>query len=480
MSRDLCERVARVISLVGSHPSATVFPAPNWSISLKYLLKNNDDSRALTDALAEHGKFETLRLQQSNVHLRRANLGRLTTLTDVDLSYNWIGRFPPDFAQLVNLERLTAKSCKVYDVDALCSLPKLTSLNLRSNELSGLPDAFGNLSTLRSLNLCRNNENNWSVDGLLPLCRLRSLTELFLSECRLEQLPAAFDKLTSLQTVHLDSACMTVLSDVFGAMTQLQKLFLRENLSLHALPLSITRLSALVELDLMSVQVRALPSFFGNLRALRKLDLSRTLLETLPDSFGQLTSLEHLSMDEMDGLRCLPDSFGRLSSLTRLSLRSTKLPRLPDSFCNLTSLTHLCVRACVDELPADLGRLSSLCFLDAAKNDLTSLPRSIGGLRALQVLDVSHNSLSSLPSSVGCLQSLHEFRCVDNGKKVARRLQVSMRRLRKCGGRRAAFRRRVVRVYQEALLLWRCAPSHDVHLLDCGGTAADVFVRVIL
>jgi Leucine-rich repeat (LRR) protein len=58
------------------------------------------------------------------------------------------------------------------------------------------------------------------------------------------------------------------------------------------------------------------------------------------------------------------------------------------------------------EIPAEIGGLSALTWLDLASNQLTSVPASLGGLTALTELELQSNKLTTLPADLGRLSSL--------------------------------------------------------------------------
>ena len=66
------------------------------------------------------------------------------------------------------------------------------------------------------------------------------------------------------------------------------------------------------------------------------------------------------------------------------------------------------------EVPAEIGKLTSLTVLDLGGNPLTSLPAEIGQLSSLKSLNLSGNQLTSLPAEIGQLTSLRELWLNDN------------------------------------------------------------------
>ena len=76
----------------------------------------------------------------------------------------------------------------------------------------------------------------------------------------------------------------------------------------------------------------------------------------------------------------------------------------------LNTVTELHLYYCyVNELPPEIGQLTSLENLDLSDNDLTELPPEIGQLTSLENLDLSGNDLAELPPEIGQLTSLENL-----------------------------------------------------------------------
>jgi hypothetical protein len=95
---------------------------------------------------------------------------------------------------------------------------------------------------------------------------------------------------------------------------------------------------------------------------------------------------------------------GRITSLT---LEETILSNLPADIGNLVAMKYLDLNGDgLTSLPAEIGNLSALNSLDLSNNSLTSLPTGIGNLVVLNSLYLSNNSLIRLPAELGNLKNL--------------------------------------------------------------------------
>ncbi|WP_220017443.1 leucine-rich repeat domain-containing protein [Candidatus Rhabdochlamydia oedothoracis] len=305
----------------------------------------------------------------------------------------------PCFHQLKHLDL----SCNQLTTlpESFGNLQALTYLDLTNNQLTTLPASFRKLQALTNLYLERN-----QLTALPKSFReLQALTNLYLERNQLTALPKSFRELQALTCLDLSNNQLTTLPAFFGELQALTKLCLSRNL-LTALPASFGNLQALTQLYLSSNQLTTLPASFGNLQALTYLDLYNNLLTALPASFGNLQALTYLCLTN-NQLTTLPASFGNLQALTYLYLTNNQLTTLPASFGNLQVLTNLYLtNNQLTTLPASFGNLQALTYLDLYNNLLTALPASFGNLQALTYLYLTNNQLTTLPASFGNLQAL--------------------------------------------------------------------------
>ncbi|MDZ8027024.1 MAG: COR domain-containing protein [Nostoc sp. DedQUE11] len=107
------------------------------------------------------------------------------------------------------------------------------------------------------------------------------------------------------------------------------------------------------------------------------------------------------------GLTTLPAEIGRLSELRWLNLNSNQLNSLPGEIGKLTNLRSLDLGSNqLNSLPGEIGKLTNLQFLNLTWNKLSSLLLEIAQLTNLQFLYLSINSLRSLPLEIAQLTNL--------------------------------------------------------------------------
>uniref|UniRef100_A0A2N9G7D9 Disease resistance R13L4/SHOC-2-like LRR domain-containing protein n=1 Tax=Fagus sylvatica TaxID=28930 RepID=A0A2N9G7D9_FAGSY len=182
--------------------------------------------------------------------------------------------------------------------------------------------------------------------------------------------------------------------------------------------LSLTRLvrnlTSLENLDLTWVNISStVPNIFANLFTLRSLHLKRCGMHgEFPIGIFMLPNLRVLNLNyNVDLIGSLPDFHNWSSPLEDLSLTVTSFSgELPASIGNLHSLIYLDLLQCnfSGNIPSSIGNLTNLMMLDLANNYLVgNIPSSIGNLIQLVYLDLYNNHLTGpIPSGLANLPEL--------------------------------------------------------------------------
>ncbi|KAG5514361.1 hypothetical protein RHGRI_035687 [Rhododendron griersonianum] len=261
----------------------------------------------------------------------------------------------------------------------LLGLSCLKELRMENCNLSCLPNEVGNLISLETLDLGKNNLRT------LPdnICNLTRLKKLYLSDCDVSHLPSEIGRLIALEALIL------------------------EGNSLLTFPDSICNLTRLKNLNLSDCDLSHLPSEIGQLISLQKLNLRGNNLLTLPDSICNLACLEVLLLPHCN-VSHLPDGIGMLSSLKWFDLKSNNVSILPNSFSDLASLEILSLSNCgrlqsLPKLPASLYHVdASNCtlLLERIPTEFNWLPGSCMPLweRSIQRINVVHLPGDEVPN----------------------------------------------------------------------------------
>ncbi|TFF90049.1 MAG: TIR domain-containing protein [Promethearchaeota archaeon] len=345
-----------------------------------------------------------------------------------------IPRVKPKQAKvLADLEELTDQSMKIAFTDqdwsdsrkfiswntfgALIKDGDVIDLNLYNCCLKSLPESIGNLRMLNNLR-CKRNQIEKLPESFGRLTSLRTLdfsvdNQHLEENNRLKLLPNSFGNLTSLEVLNLSDNKLKSLPDSFGRLSSLKELKLEDN-KLELLPTSIGNLKSLEKLDLGGNCLTELPESIGNLESLKTLILGGNQLELLPTSIGNLKTLESLILAQ-NKLINLPNSIGGLQSLYSLVLEENNLAALPDEIGKLTRLGTLNLNFNkLTSIPDTIGKLENLKFLELNNNQLTAIPDTIMNLKSLMELFLEHNLISMPPLSLWHLRNLEVLKLDNN------------------------------------------------------------------
>ncbi|MBV9928883.1 MAG: GTP-binding protein [Acidobacteria bacterium] len=205
---------------------------------------------------------------------------------------------------------------------------------------------------------------------------------------------------------------LTSLPPEIGQLTSLEYLDLSDN-ELRTLPAELGLLSNLKFLSFWRSQLDTFPEQILKLRKLEQLDYSNKLPTQLPEGISSLSNLRILAVDMVKGI---PAAIGGLKSLVYLEIINSSLTTIPQEIGDLYKLQTLSISHTpqLEGLPDSIGRLINLSFLRLSDCKITTLPLSIGRLQNLTQLYLNDNSLVELPSSMGYLLNLKSLHLEGN------------------------------------------------------------------
>ncbi|EFJ06590.1 hypothetical protein SELMODRAFT_110183 [Selaginella moellendorffii] len=239
---------------------------------------DDDVARVLQDAFDT--RSDKLLLSSRRVACLPESLGRIKSLSLINLSTNCLEALPDSLSQLSNLITLDVSSNQLTTLpDSIRSLKKLRFLNVSGNALKSLPDSLALCFSLVELNASFN-----QLEKLPPnIGSLFNLEKLSLQLNKLSMLPASIGDLTSLKVLEIHFNKLVALPSSIGNLKDLEVLNCSSNFnSLTTVPSSLGDLYCLRELDLSYNQIRELPLSFGRLQKLRKLKLDQNPLVVPP------------------------------------------------------------------------------------------------------------------------------------------------------------------------------------------------------
>ncbi|XP_065875620.1 plant intracellular Ras-group-related LRR protein 3 [Euphorbia lathyris] len=234
-----------------------------------------------------------------------------------------------------------------------------------------------------------------------------------LSDRQLKLLPEAFGRLHGLVTLNLACNQLEVLPDSVAGLNKLEELDISSNL-LESLPDSIGMLRNLKVLNVSGNKLNYLPESIALCSSLVELDASFNNLMSLPNNIGYgLGNLEKLSI-QLNKIRFLPSSVCDMKSLRYLDVHFNELHGLPNAIGKLTNLEVLNLSSNfsdLTELPETISDLVNLKELNLSNNQIRALPDSFGRLENLTSLNLDENPLVVPPKEIASsgVEAVREF-----------------------------------------------------------------------
>ncbi|XP_024195246.2 receptor-like protein EIX2 [Rosa chinensis] len=360
------------------------------------------------------------------------NLGKLSELVTLDLSYNsWEGPgFPVWLQSQTELLSVSLKNTGLSGAIPEEWVFKISSqirwLDLSSNQISGkLPFRFNSFPNLESIVLSHN-----QFDGTIPssICSIQSLYELALNNNQLSgEFPKEWSLWSSILTVDVSNnnmsgnipSSMGIPSSLYMLKTDnnhfsgeipsalqncsgLQRLYLGGNKFTGSIPSWIgSKVDTFAVLQLQSNSLSGqIPRHLCTLPSLQILDLSHNRFSgTIPNCLNKLTSLISSSYGGWD----YSDDF-EVITVTVKGRASEYL----ENNARLLTIIDFSHNDLEGEIPEEISSLVQLATLNLSINQLSgNIPSKIGNLHLLETLDLSQNQLSGqIPQSLASLTFL--------------------------------------------------------------------------
>ncbi|XP_059653777.1 probable leucine-rich repeat receptor-like protein kinase At1g35710 [Cornus florida] len=206
--------------------------------------------------------------------------------------------------------------------------------------------------------------------------------------------------------------------DQIGTLLKLKYLNLSSNHLYGKLPLWLTNLTELVELDISRNDIiyGSIPPEIGNLKNLIYLDLSHNRLQgTIPTALAHLPNLIEINLGHNQLNGSVPDGIGNMKGLIALDLSYNNIQgSLPQHLTKLSELTYLNISfnqlTGSIPIPTHIRNWANLKHLKLWGNSLNgSIPPQIAKLPSLSDLDLSANNFSGIipfPPSLTCKISI--------------------------------------------------------------------------
>ena len=340
---------------------------------------------------------------------------------------NWAAALPNSLLQLSQLTYLSLDFGRApvttAHLDAkLKGLSSLQHLSLSCNKaLKGFPLSIVHCCTrLRHLSI--SDSSGWDDNacvGAVPsdLGQLVGLTCLRLVKVSVSRLPDSVSRLTALCELDLEGNAEPIIPEVLFSLLSLTKLTLGDSMD-YSVPEGISRLTGLLQLSIKCQRYTELPVGLVACRLLSRLEMASDPASPVPAS---LPSLRHLSIRVLPNRLPHVDFWSSLTELVELELHCTKRhPCVVDNLDEMVSLSKLTIfSACLDETPTGthLRQLESLRLVGCSQS--VNMLRCLRDSKKLRELTVKGELLILRGQLVRVLSSLPNLEYLELRKPTA-------------------------------------------------------------
>lgn len=242
------------------------------------------------------------------------------SIDSLNLSNRGLKMLPTRLGTLVHLHSLYLDNNGLIFVPEIGALTQLEELSLEANQITLLPESFGNLRALKTLNLSKNH-NLKCLSGQI-VRSLDQLTVLWLNECGLMYVPKEIGCLVGLEKLGLKSNRIEHIPEEFGMLTRLRWLSLENNLLADLPNDALKNLGQLSHLNLAANRLEFVPEFvYGLKKSLNVVSLRANLVKSLTDAeVLELSYLNRVDLRDNPFVRTIRESdrkfFNELKTLS--------------------------------------------------------------------------------------------------------------------------------------------------------------------
>ncbi|XP_041375024.1 malignant fibrous histiocytoma-amplified sequence 1 homolog [Gigantopelta aegis] len=340
------------------------------------------------------------------LHRLPLSFAKCTQLAYLNLEFNHFTAIPASIFELVNLEVLLLGDNEIEELPSeIGNLVNLRVLHLGGNCLTDIPDELAQCKKIHRLNLCG---KLYPQAGLQTVpkgvCGQGELIDLDLSWQSIQKIPDGFGSLRKLESLNLKGnhlVCVSVFSQYCKKLETMNLTGALRHFSM--VPEAIFMLEGLKNLNLTGNLFTEIPSEVCGLKKLKKLSIRRNKLLILPEELFSLEHLVYLELDE-NCLETIPDGISKLKNLTYLNLAQNQMSSIHEDICNCRSLQNLQLSFNkLDSIPEKICQLGNLRYLSLDNNKLTEIPLLMDRLEHLREtggLYLYNNSLKKPPQAI--------------------------------------------------------------------------------
>lgn len=373
---------------------AGLLPTPPSKKELKALADRKRENVARGDiASARRRGAKGLDLSELNLASLPEEIGDVTTLEELHLSFNKLKELPGSLARLENLREL----------------------DLAWNPMAVLPAVLSRLPRLEKLSVCGLPLKRIDAD-LAAMTAVRELQWHPTSATSKKPIPAAFATLPNLRTLNLGFFNLNAVPPGLAPFHRVRSLEITYN-HIAELPGEIAALTELESLLANMNRLTEFPAIVLQLCGLRELDLADNKMASIPPEIALLTRLERLRL-HYNPVTPFPEALLSMGHLRELTIGGRAPMRLPDDWAELRRLEDLMVGGRVENL-ASIRLLTKLIRLDLVGTQAATLP-DLSSLQEMESLKIGHVTLEKLPRWIA---ELPRLRRIDLPAEIAKQLR---------------------------------------------------------
>jgi len=432
--------------------------------NLRVLQLNNNVVEEVGEGLGELVMLTTLDMAHNKVLSVPGSIGFLSHVSSLNLSHNQLTSLPPEINGMTALASLELTSNMMGELPvAMGELSHLEVLHLRHNRLTALP-SLTNCRNLKELHLGDNRIKEVSGEQLEGVA---TVTTLDLRDNHISTLPQDVIKLQSLERLDLTNNSLSNLPLTLGVLPHLKSVQLEGNpmksirrdiMSRGTVELLKYLRSRMEESEMKELAVAGnvspipragspvIPDAF-TMRNSNRLNLSKKSLVDLPEeavvaaieakvqavdlSKNQMVSVSPVLEELMPQLHEINLSSNKLTTIPSfvagellqfVDLSNNKLTELPLEVAGMKHLREIILSVNLfPAIPASLYSCAKLETILIANNKVETIEvEQLARLPALAILDVQNNAIQTVPPQLGNVRQLRQVQLEGNLFRVPR------------------------------------------------------------
>jgi Leucine-rich repeat (LRR) protein len=292
---------------------------------------------------------------------------------------------------------LSMCNCNLSSIpEEVFNLINLIELYLIDNNITIIPHKIANIKELKFLNL-----NNNKISIISPsFSKLKKLECLNLNNNPIKIIDFKITKLLALQKLLVNNCNITTIDNSIGNLINLVGLDLANNPFIKSLPLEISKLQKIIEINLDNIGLIEIPYNLFTLTAIEKIKLGNNPFTIIPDSIGNMINLKFLEIYNTN-VDYLPEPMGNMKKMEELFIHFNKIKNIPQSFKNLKNLTHLILNDNnITNLSPIFENLTKLQNLNISNNNIQVFPTNIINAKGLLILNYENNPIFTIQPQV--------------------------------------------------------------------------------